>query len=62
MFWLGLAWKPRLWLGLGGLWLPSPQAKAKAVGEGLAWLGFGSSRGLNHIFLSVEIMLQKAEN
>ena len=43
MFWLGLAWKPRLWLGLGGLWLHIPQAKAKAVREGLAWLGFGLS-------------------
>ncbi|KAJ6556215.1 hypothetical protein B0H19DRAFT_1071339 [Mycena capillaripes] len=26
------------WLGSGRLWLCIPQAKAKAVGEGLAWL------------------------
>lgn len=43
---LGLAWKPRLGLGSPGLWLHFPQAQAQAVEEGLAWLGFGLSRGL----------------
>ncbi|KAJ7723501.1 hypothetical protein DFH07DRAFT_783540 [Mycena maculata] len=32
MFGLGLAFKPRLWLGFPGLWLERPQAKAKALG------------------------------
>ncbi|KAJ7901390.1 hypothetical protein B0H13DRAFT_2001800 [Mycena leptocephala] len=50
MFWLGLASKPRLWLGLAWLWLQILQAKAKAMDGGLAWLGFGSSRGFrDHI-------------
>ncbi|KAJ7230306.1 hypothetical protein GGX14DRAFT_410413, partial [Mycena pura] len=35
---LGLALKPRLWLGFGGLWLHFRQAKAQAIREGLAWL------------------------
>ena len=38
----GLAWKPRLWLGLSGLWLSQPSGRAKAIGNGLAlaWPGF----------------------
>ena len=38
----GLAWKPRLWLGLRRLWLPQPPGRAKAIGNGLAlaWPGF----------------------
>ncbi|KAJ7781911.1 hypothetical protein DFH07DRAFT_390940 [Mycena maculata] len=32
MFGLGLAFKPRLWLGLPGLWLVQPEAKAQALG------------------------------
>lgn len=45
----GLAWKPRLWLGLRGLWLSHIMSRAKAVTHGLAlaWLGLG--RGL-HVY------------
>ncbi|KAJ7712015.1 hypothetical protein DFH07DRAFT_975008 [Mycena maculata] len=32
MFGLGLAFKPRLWLGLPGLWLAQPEAQAQALG------------------------------
>ncbi|KAJ7189212.1 hypothetical protein C8R46DRAFT_1024382 [Mycena filopes] len=45
MFWLGLALKPWLWLGFVRLWLRILQAKAKATRAGLAWPGFGLSRG-----------------
>ena len=39
----GLAWKPRLWLGLRGLRLFKSSGRAKASGKGLAlaWPGFG---------------------
>ena len=42
LFWPSLAWKPRLWLGLSGLWLSQSSGRAKAIGNGLAlaWPGF----------------------
>jgi hypothetical protein len=42
-----LAW---LWLGFVGLWLNIPEAKAKALEEGLAWPGFGLSQGFEFFF------------
>jgi hypothetical protein len=45
MFRLGLALIPGLWLGFTWLWLQIYEAKAKAMREGLAWPGFGSSHG-----------------
>ncbi|KAJ6452962.1 hypothetical protein C8R45DRAFT_1083235 [Mycena sanguinolenta] len=49
---LGLACKPRLGLGLTGLWFHFPQAKAQASGGGLAWPGLGLSPGLPSKFQS----------
>ncbi|KAJ6623842.1 hypothetical protein B0H10DRAFT_2186906 [Mycena sp. CBHHK59/15] len=49
----GITSSPRLWLGFVWLWLHILEAKAKAVREGLAWLGFGSSQGLGDIFFPV---------
>ena len=45
MFWPSLAWKPRLWLGLWGLWLSKSLGRAKATVRGLAWPGPASGRG-----------------
>ncbi|KAJ7113954.1 hypothetical protein C8R44DRAFT_740827 [Mycena epipterygia] len=47
---LGLALKPGLGLGFVGLWLHILEAKAKALGEGLAWPGFGLSQGFGDFF------------
>ena len=48
----GLAWKPRLWLGLRGLWLHQTSGQAKAANQGLAlaWLGLGP--GFTYNFLT----------
>jgi hypothetical protein len=42
MFRPGLAWKPRLWLGLSRLWLSQIPGRAKAIDQSpaLAWPGF----------------------
>jgi len=42
----GLARKPWLWPGLRWLWLSKILSQASTAGLGLAWPGFGSSRGL----------------
>jgi hypothetical protein len=55
MFGLGLALKPGLWLGFVELWPDILEIKAKTLGEGLAWLGFGLSQGIGYF-------LQKACN
>jgi hypothetical protein len=38
LLWPGLAWKPRLWLGLSGLWLSQPSGRAKAIGTESIWV------------------------
>ncbi|KAJ7082149.1 hypothetical protein C8R44DRAFT_753861 [Mycena epipterygia] len=47
---LGLALKSGLELGFVGLWLHILEAKAKVLGEGLAWPGFGLSQGFADFF------------
>jgi hypothetical protein len=59
MFWLGLALKPWLWLGFIWLWLRIHEAKAEAMDEGLAWLGFGSSPGFNQKILKTLTSVEK---
>jgi len=46
MCWLGLAWKPWLWPGFRWPVAWKSQAKAKVLGLGLAWPGFGPGHGL----------------
>ncbi|KAJ7434445.1 hypothetical protein B0H11DRAFT_1938653 [Mycena galericulata] len=45
MCWLGLAWKPWIWLGFVWLRLKISEAGARASTSGQAWLGSGLSHG-----------------
>jgi len=52
MFRPGLAWIPRLWLGLYRLWLSQILSRAKGNGLGLAPAWPGPSRGFHNSMMN----------